>query len=59
MKIFKKRKQEIERLRKVRAEWRDNAAWHFTQGNYEACVQCTMMAASVNHKLIQRKRRFA
>lgn len=62
MKIFKKikkRKKEIERLRKVRAEYRDDAAWHFMQGNYVGCVQSTMMAAGANRKLIQRRRRLA
>ena len=69
MKIFKRerteerikrtKRQEIEHLRKVRAEFRDDAAWHFMQGNCEGCIQSTMMAAGVNQKLIQRRRRLA
>ena len=57
MKIFKKKQQEIEHLKKVRAEQRDDAAWFYMQGNYAACIECTMMAAGTNRKLIQRRRR--
>lgn len=57
-KIFKKKKKEIEHLRRVRAEWIENAAWHYAQGNCLACIQNTALAASTNHKIIQRRRRF-
>lgn len=55
--LFSKRRKKREHLIRVRQEWEDNAAWHFTQGNYEACVQCTAIAATYNQKLIIGRRR--
>ena len=55
--LFGKKRRERERLLKVRQEWEDHAAWHFTQGNYLACVQCTEIAASYNQKLIVGRKR--
>lgn len=55
--LFGKKRRERERLLKVRQEWEDNAAWHYAQGNYLGCVQCTMIAANYNQKLIKGRRR--
>ena len=58
MKIFKKKQQEIEHLKHLRADAIDNAAWWHMEGNYQEYAKAVKEAIEINDKLIARRRKF-